>query len=111
MQLGGWAEKGECPAGRPGIQSELVVQNLGCSGDRSGFDWDDVDNATALAVTELHGSLRESEQRVVATDTDVVAGVELGAALTKDDGAGVDCAAAEHLHAEALSVAIATVAG
>jgi hypothetical protein len=38
-------------------------------------------------------------------------GMELGAALTHEDRAGGDLAAAEGLHAEALGVGIATVAG
>ena len=74
----------------------------------SGFD---VDDLAAAACTELHCAVGEREQRVVATDADVAAGVELGAALTNDDGAGVDLAAAEDLHAEALRVGVAPVAG
>ena len=49
------------------------------------------------------------EQRVVAAAADVVAGVEVGAALAEDDLAGLDLLAAEPLHAEALGVGVAAV--
>ena len=45
-----------------------------------------------LRVAELHRAVDEREQRVVATDADVLAGVELGATLAHDDRAGVDLA-------------------
>ena len=50
----------------------------------------DVDDLAALALAELDAAVDEREQRVVATDADVLAGVELGAALADDDRAGVD---------------------
>src|SRR5207302_9551809 len=62
----------------------------------------DVD-APPLAV-EAHGAVDEREQGVVATDADVAAGVELGAALSDDDTPGGNKLAAVHLHAEALGV-------
>ena len=51
---------------------------------------DDVDDLAALALAELHRAVDEGEQRVVAADADVVAGVELRAALANEDGAGGD---------------------
>ena len=48
---------------------------------------------------------------MVAADTDVIAGVELGAALTNDDAASVDHGVTENLDAEALSLRVTTVAG
>ena len=52
----------------------------------------DVDDLAALALAELHRAVDQREQRVVATDADVLAGVEPGAALADDDRAGVDLA-------------------
>ena len=56
-----------------------------------------------------HGARGQREQRVVAAAADVVAGVEVGAALADDDLAGVDQLAAEALDAEALGVGVAAV--
>ena len=63
---------------------------------------DDVDDLATAAAAELHGTGREREQGVIASATDVGAGVEVGAALTDDDLAGVDQLAAEPLHAQSL---------
>ncbi len=60
---------------------------------------------------ELDRTGREGEQGVVAAAADVDAGVEVGAALADDDLARADDLAAEALHAEALRVGVATVAG
>mgnify|MGYP006883611496 CR=1 FL=1 len=70
--------------------------------------WGDPEEALALA--ELDGAGGQGEQGVVATDANVLAGVELGAALADDDGACVHGAAAEDLDAQALGVGITTVA-
>ena len=43
---------------------------------------------------------------MVAADTDVIAGVELGAALTNDDAASVDHGVTENLDAEALCLRV-----
>src|SRR5690348_325826 len=51
---------------------------------------DDVDDLAAALGAELDGTRREREQRVVATAADVDARVELGAALTDEDLAGLD---------------------
>ena len=61
-------------------------------------------------VAELHRTGLEREQGVVATATDVRAGVEVRAALADDDLARADDLAAEALHAEALRVRVTTVA-
>src|SRR5690606_35909416 len=71
----------------------------------------DADRLAAAAAAELDGAVDEAEQRVVLALADVLAGVELRAALTDEDGSGGDLGAAEHLHAEALRVRVATVAG
>jgi GTP-binding protein len=58
-----------------------------------------------------HGAGGEGEQRVVATAADVVARVEVRAALADDDLTRVDDLAAEALHAETLGVGVAAVLG
>jgi hypothetical protein len=63
---------------------------------------DDVDDAASATGSELNRASGESEQGVVATSSNVAAGVEVGAALADDDLAGVDDLAAETLHAETL---------
>ncbi len=59
--------------------------------------------------TELDRTGSQGEQRVVAATADVGAGVEVGAALAKDDLARLDDLAAEALDAEVLRVGVATV--
>lgn len=71
----------------------------------------DVDGLATALGTELDGTGREGEQRVVAAASHVHAGVEVGAALAHDDLAGVDGLATEALDAESLCVRIATVTG
>src|SRR3954465_3002159 len=71
----------------------------------------DVDDLAAALLAELDRARREGEQGVVAATADVDAGVEVGAALADEDLARVDDLAAEALHAEALRVGVATVAG
>ena len=67
----------------------------------------DVDPA-ATAI-EFHAAIDEGEDGVIAAETDVAAGQELGAALADDDIAGDDGFAAEFLDAEALADAVAPV--
>src|SRR5262249_11710321 len=62
----------------------------------------DVD-AAALSV-EADGAVDEREERVVASDADVAAGVELGAALADDDAARGHELAGEDLDAPAPGV-------
>jgi hypothetical protein len=68
---------------------------------------DDVHAAALLVKLDL--AIREGEQRPVATDTDVLAGDELAAALADDDAAGGDEFATKSFYAEALAYAIAAV--
>src|SRR6476646_8679553 len=65
----------------------------------------------ALALGELHRAVGLGEERVVAAPPDVLAGMELGAALAHDDGAGGDDRAVVHLHPEALGLGVTAVAG
>jgi len=67
------------------------------------------DPATALG-TELHSTLLECEQRVIATAPDTRTGMEVRTALTNDDLARTDNLTAETLDAEALRVRVTTVA-
>jgi hypothetical protein len=70
---------------------------------------DDVDDLTAALCTELDSASGKCEQRVIAATADVDAGVEVSAALTNDDLAGLDDLATEALDAQVLGVGIAAV--
>src|SRR5690606_29177589 len=74
-------------------------------------DGDDAHGAATTLGPELNVTGLQREQRVVAATAHVVTRVEVGAALTHDDLAGVDQLAAEALDAQALSVGVAAVAG
>ena len=52
-----------------------------------------------------------SEERVVATPAHAVAGMDLGAPLADQDGAGRDGLSGEALHSESLGLGVAAVAG
>ena len=97
--------------GAPRRTNRLTVAPSGVDGVLVEHERLDVDDLAALALAELDGAVDEREQGVVATDADVAARVELGAALADDDRARSDLAAAEDLDAEALSVGVASVAG
>src|SRR5690606_34999505 len=72
---------------------------------------DDVDDLAAATRRELDRAGREREQGVVAAAAHVLTGVEVRAALTDEDLAGLDDLAAEALDAEALRARVAAVAG
>src|SRR6266508_3039770 len=82
-----------------------------CGTQRRSVGGEDVDDLAPLALAELDRAVSGREERVVATDADVAARVNLGAALADDDGASGDLRAVEHLDAQALGVGVATVAG
>src|SRR6476646_10259569 len=67
--------------------------------------------AAELAVAECDLAVAKRKKRMVFAQADVVARVPLGAALTHDDVAGARLLAAEQLHAEALALTVAAVAG
>src|SRR5690348_12563244 len=67
--------------------------------------------AAQLAVAECDGAVGKRKERMILAQADVVARVPLGAALAHDDVAGADGLAAELLHAEALALTVAAVAG
>src|SRR4051794_31946384 len=78
---------------------------------RGGVAGRDRDDAVAAAGRELHRARGAGVQRVVAAHADALAGLEAAAALADDDLAAGDGLAGEHLHAEALRVRVAAVAG
>src|SRR3954464_11602457 len=59
---------------------------------------------------ERHATIDLGEQGVVLADTDILAGVPLGAALARDNVAGHAGLPAKQLHAEALTARVAPVA-
>src|SRR5881275_1485909 len=67
--------------------------------------------ATELAVAKRDLAVGKCKKRMVFAQADIVARVPLRAALTHDDVAGANSLATELLHAEALALAIAAVAG
>src|SRR5699024_6419703 len=71
----------------------------------------DVDGLASALGAEGDRPRRQGEEGVVLATADVVAGVELGAALTHEDLARVDGLPTETLDAESLGVGIAPVLG
>src|SRR4051795_3284200 len=67
--------------------------------------------AAELAVAERDLAVGKRKEGMILAQADVVARVPLGAALTHDDIAGAGLLAAEQLHAEALALTVAAVAG
>ena len=60
------------------------------------------DGDAAVRLVEFDGAVLQSEERPVTTDTDILAGVGLGAALADDDAAGANDFAAEKFDPEPL---------
>src|SRR5689334_3166534 len=67
--------------------------------------------ATKLAVAERDLTVGKRKKGMILAQADVVPRVPLRAALTHDDVAGARLLAAEQLHAEALALTVASVAG
>ena len=65
---------------------------------------------SALAL-KFDDAVFEGEERIVPADADVVARVDLGAALADDDAARKHCLPVLPLDAEALRLAVAAVVG
>ncbi|OLA93407.1 MAG: hypothetical protein BHW60_05475 [Sutterella sp. 54_7] len=80
--------------GKPLVLPASLISNLGSESGR--FDVNVVAAEGALHF-ELDGAVNEGVERVVLARADVVAGVELRAALTNDDAASVDGCIAENL--------------
>jgi hypothetical protein len=64
-----------------------------------------------VSLVERDYAVLEGEEGPIATDADILAGVQAGAALTDEDVAGEDGLPAEALDAATLGMAFATVAG
>ena len=78
---------------------------------RLGLGDDDVDDLAVAALAELDDAVRLGEERVVAADPDVEAGVPFGAALAHDDRARRHYLAAVTLPTQTLRVGVASVTG
>lgn len=66
-------------------------------------------NLAARAFRELNGAFAQSEQRVVLTTADILAGMEVSTTLTNDDVASDNMLATVALHAKALCAGVATI--
>ena len=67
--------------------------------------------ALASLVLELHEAFDEREERVVFSTTDVLSGLPLGSALTRDDVSTDDVLTTELLESKSFGFRIATVTG
>ena len=85
----------------------LLFTNRKCGKNVLGLN-----NRDDLAVLdELNLAVLERKKREVTTLTDILAGVDLRAALADDDGASLEKLTVISLDAKILRVGIATVAG
>ena len=64
-----------------------------------------------MRLVVFHVTVREGEERPIAADADVLAGVQFAAALTDEDVAGEDGLAAKFFDPEPFLVALAAVDG
>ena len=81
---------------------------------RLGLDLDRIHRDPALVAPEtlvLHLAIDQREEGVVATQADVLAGVEAGAELAHQDVAGADGLAVTALDTPVLRVGVAAVPG
>jgi len=62
-----------------------------------------------VSLVVLDRAVLEREERPIATDADILAGMDASAALADEDVAGDDGLAAKFLHAEPLRVTVAAV--
>ena len=74
--------------------------------------WNNANGTTFVRTfyCEVHRAVFKSKQGVVAAHADVCTAMELGATLTNNDIASVNCLTAEHFHAEVFWIGIAAVA-
>jgi len=75
----------------------------------SGFGGDYLYQLSAVPSTETNNTVGGSEQRVITATPHIVAGMNLGAALTHNDRARKHPPTVKDFHTEALSVGVATV--
>ena len=60
-------------------------------------------------MLKLHGTVNQSKKSIVRTDTNVIAGMDLSAALSDKDVAGNYCLTVSLLNAETLGLGVTTV--
>ena len=101
--LTGAADAEEIAGSAHGRRGEPRGAGLGGRGGRG------IDVNAPVAAVEADVAVGEGEEGVIAAHADVIAGVEFGAALTDEDGAGGDELTAVAFHAEALAVTVAAV--
>jgi hypothetical protein len=77
----------------------LAVRTAGDLSNRN-----DVDDATTASNTELHRARGECEECVIATPANVIAWMEMRAALAHDDFTSVHQLAAKSLDTESLRI-------
>lgn len=70
---------------------------------------DGVNIHAATVAVKADAALDERVDRVVTTESNVLAGLPLGAALAENDVAGDDVLTTEFLHAATLAVAVASI--
>src|SRR5882724_10489345 len=110
----GWVQKRKggtaepLPLRYPFGRERLFGSHLGRSGGRR-RQHVHLDLA-ARPLSERDDAVGGGEQRMVATDSNILASIHLGAALADQDVARQDLLAAVALHAQALAVGIAAVA-
>ncbi len=78
-----------------------------------GFDRTNVHNLTGCRFrrNELHATVGESKERVIATAANIVTGLDAGASLANEDFTGRNELAGKTLDAKHLGLAVASVAG
>src|SRR5262250_2891161 len=86
-------------------------QTAGCGGSLLALRLHGDERAPPARAMEGDLAPDRRENRVVLAHADIVAGVELGAALAQDDIAGKHDLAPEAFHAQAPAGAVASVAG
>ena len=92
-----------------GNYEDLAESVGGRTGSRERFDTFVRRNQVDVTATESHRAIGHRVQRVVLAHTNEVSGVELGAALTHDDAAGLSDLPAVELDAPELRVGVATI--
>ena len=78
-----------------------------CSLSRKASGFDDGDELAVL--DEFHLAVLKGEKREITPLTDILAGVELGAALADDDGTGLEKLTVISLDTEILRIGVAAV--
>ena len=64
---------------------------------------------TAGNRLKLNGAVDQSEEGIIGTDSDILAGTDCGASLSHDDVAGSDCLSVSLLDAKTLGLTVTAV--